>query len=145
MEMTDFQMQLDQALDPSLQRTLHMTLEDTEAGPHAVFTVSGESWAITYADARHCWQVHAPNASIPLWFSSHELMPSLLVLRAYRLSQLDHEQRQAIRAQLDQQAFTVRGDDGQAVTLSPQAALELLDVLTVCAPKRQQLVRGAGE
>jgi hypothetical protein len=143
MDTTDFQTQLDQALNPSIQRALQLQIKNAEAGPRAVFEVSGESWALTFEATCQRWQVHAPCTNVPLWFLTEELMQSLLVLRTYRLSQVAYAHTQVIRVHLDD-VLTVRGDDGQAVTLSPRAAIELLDVLTVSEPALRQLVQGAG-
>ena len=143
MNIDEFTRQLDEALNPSIQRSLQIQTKHTEAGPRAVFEVSGESWALTFAATRQLWQVHAPYTSVPLWFLVEELMQSLLVLRTYRLSQIAYEETQVIRAQLNQ-VLTVRGDDGQAVTLSPRAALDLLDLLTVSGPELRQLVQRTG-
>jgi hypothetical protein len=73
-----------------------------------------------------------------------ELTPSLLVLRAYRLSQQDYTARTTVQVHL-RTVFTLGGMDGQEIVLSAQAALELLDLLTVSEPELQQLIRGAGE
>lgn len=85
MDTTTFKTQLDQAISLGIQRVLGLRIEDTEAGPRAVFRVGREAWQLTAAD-RQRWQLHAPGTGLPIWLITDELMPSLLVLRAYRLS-----------------------------------------------------------
>ena len=144
MHIDDFQTQLDQAIQPPIQLALRLTIADTTAGPQAVFAVGGETWRLTYDARTQRWQLHAPATGVPMWFQTNELMQSLLVLRAYRMSQLDYAARTTIDAQLTT-ALTLRGEDGQQIALSPKAALELLDLLTVSEPELKQLMRGAGE
>lgn len=143
MDTTTFKTQLDQAISPGIQRVLGLRIEDTEAGPRAVFRVGREAWQLTAAD-RQRWHLHAPDTGLPIWLITDELMPSLLVLRAYRLSQLDYAARTTVQVHLTT-AFTVGDAVGQQIVLSAKAALELLDLLTVSEPELQQLIRGAGE
>lgn len=141
MDTNDFTAQLNQAIQPGIQRVLGLTIEDTEAGAQAVFLVGNESWQLTHEAQTQRWQLHTPATGVPIWFSADELMQSLLVLRAYRLSQLDYTARTTVQAQLTATALTLRGEDGQEIALSPKAALELLDLLIVSEPELKQILR----
>lgn len=144
MNRDEFQAQLDQAIPPGVQRALHIEITDSPGEPQAVFPVGSETWRLTFAASREHWQLHAPGTGVPLWFLTEELLGSLMVLRTYRISQLDHAARTTIAAQLTS-VLTLRGEAGQELRLSPQAALELLDLLTVSQPALKQLIRGARE
>ncbi len=142
MTIDDFQAQLDRALPPGVQRTLQIQIVAPDSGPYATFTVGEETWRLTYDPTRQHWQLHAPRTGVPLLFLAEELTQSLLVLRAYRMSQLDDEVR-TIRSHLTT-VLTLRGEQGQEIVLSPQAALNLLDLLIVSEPDLKQLVQEHG-
>lgn len=143
MDMKDFKAQLDQAITSGFQRVLGLRIEDTVAGPRAVVRVGREAWQLT-ADEQQRWQLHAPGTGFPIWLSAGEVQESLLVLRAYRLSQLDYAERTTVQVHLTT-ALTLPDVAGHPIILSAEAALELLDLLTVSEHELKHLIRGAEE
>ncbi|HEY0739289.1 MAG TPA: hypothetical protein VGD69_30485 [Herpetosiphonaceae bacterium] len=143
MDTTDFKAQLDQAITSGFQRVLGLAIEDSAAGPRAVLRVGQEAWQLT-ADDQQRWQLHAPATGFPIWLSAGEVQASLLVLRAYRISQLDYAERTTVQIHL-RTRLTLPDAAGQPLVLSAQAALELFDLLTVSYDELQLLLHDAQE
>lgn len=143
MDTTDFKAQLDQAIQPGIQRVLGLTIEDSAAGPRAVIRVGREAWQLT-ADDQQRWQLHAPATGFPIWLSAREVQESLLVLRTYRISQLDYAERTTVQIHL-RTRLTLPDAAGHPLVLSAHAALELLDLLTMSHDELKHLLHDAEE